>query len=68
MLRQSMWWVGRVKFPEYNHYEGVLINIISNHEGLGMGVKFPDKKRFVTLEWPQEAGKQSRLMFTVSTK
>ena len=33
-----------------NRYEGVWFNVISITRGW-MGVKFPGKKRYVTLEW-----------------
>ena len=38
-------------FPEKKHYEGVRFNVISITSGW-VGVQFPGKKRYVTLEWP----------------
>ena len=38
-------------FPEKTHYEGVRFNVISVMRGC-VGVQFPRKKRYVTLEWP----------------
>ena len=43
---------GRVSsFPEKKHYEGVSFNVISVTRGW-VGVQFPGKNRYVTLEWP----------------
>ena len=42
-------------FPEKKRYEDVRFNIISVTRGW-VGVKFPGKKRYVTLEWPPQAG------------
>ena len=49
MLRSAMG-VGGVRFSGKDHYEGVRFNVISITRGVG--VKFPGKKRYVTLEWP----------------
>ena len=38
-------------FPEKKRYEGVRFNVISVKRGW-VGVQFPGKKRYVTLEWP----------------
>ena len=38
-------------FPENKRYEGVRFNVISVTRGW-VGVQFPGKKRYVTLEWP----------------
>ena len=38
-------------FPDKKCYEGVLFNVISI-ASRWVGVKFPYKKRYVTLEWP----------------
>ena len=38
-------------FPEKNRYDSVRFNVISITRGW-VGVKFPGKKRYVTLEWP----------------
>ena len=43
--------VGGVKFSGRKRYEGVRFNVISVTRGC-VGVQFPDKKRYVTLEWP----------------
>ena len=37
--------------PEQKRYEGVRLNVFSVTRGW-VGVNFPDKKRYVTLEWP----------------
>ena len=37
--------------PRKKRYEGVRFNVISITTGW-VGVKFPGKKRYVTLEWP----------------
>ena len=42
---------GCVRFPGKKRYEDVRTNVISITRGL-VGVKFPRKKRYVTLEWP----------------
>ena len=42
---------GGVKFSGKKHYEGVRFNVISVTRGW-VGVQFPGKKRYVTLEWP----------------
>ena len=43
---------GRVSdFPEKRRYKDVRFNVISVTRGW-VGVKFPEKKRYVTLEWP----------------
>ena len=38
-------------FPKKTRYEGVRFNVISITRGW-VGVQFPGKKRYVTLEWP----------------
>ena len=43
--------VGGVIFSGKNRYEGVRFNVISVTRGW-VGVQFPGKKRYVTLEWP----------------
>ena len=43
--------VGGVRFCGKKCYEGVRFNVISITMGW-VGVKFPGKKRYVTLEWP----------------
>ena len=40
-----------VKFSGKKCYEGVRFNVISVTRGR-VGVQFPGKKRYVTLEWP----------------
>ena len=42
---------GGVIFSGKKHYEGVRCNAISVTRGC-VGVQFPEKKRYVTLEWP----------------
>ena len=42
-----------VKFSGKKRYEGVRFNVISVTRGW-VGVQFPDKNRYVTLEWPLE--------------
>ena len=42
---------GEVTFSGKKRYEGVRYNVISVTRGW-VGVKFPGKKRYVTLEWP----------------
>ena len=42
---------GGVKFSEKKLYEGVRFNVISITRGW-VGVQFPGKKRYITLEWP----------------
>ena len=42
---------GGVKFSRKKRYEGVRSNVISVTTGW-VGVQFPGKKRYVTLEWP----------------
>ena len=42
---------GGVRFSGKKHYEGVRFNVISVTRGW-VGVQFPDKKPYVTLEWP----------------
>ena len=42
---------GGVKFSRKKRYEGVRINVICITRGW-VGVQFPGKKRYVTLEWP----------------
>ena len=43
--------VGGVKFSRKKRYEGVRSNVIGVTRGW-VGVQFPGKKRYVTLEWP----------------
>ena len=43
--------VGGVTFSGKKHYEGVRYNVISVTRGW-VGVKFPGKKCYLTLEWP----------------
>ena len=43
--------VGVVKFSGKKRNEGVRFNVISITRGW-VGVQFPGKKRYVTLEWP----------------
>ena len=51
MLRNADWG-GGVKFSGgEKRYEGVRFKVISVTSGW-VGVQFPGKKRFVTLEWP----------------
>ena len=45
---------GGVKFSGKKRYEGVKFNVISVTRGR-VGVQFPDKKRYVTREWPLTA-------------
>ena len=46
--------VGGVKFSRKKCYEGVRFNVISIMRGwVWVLIKFPDKKRYVTLEWLQ---------------
>ena len=47
MLRNA---VGCQIFPEQKHYEGVRFNVIRITRGW-MGVNFPGKKRYITVEW-----------------
>ena len=42
---------GGINFSGKKHYEGVRFNVISVTRG-SVGVPFPEKKRYVTLEWP----------------
>ena len=43
--------VGGVKFSGKKRYEGVRFNVICVTRGW-VGVKFSEKKHYVTLEWP----------------
>ena len=43
--------VGGVRFSGKKRYEGVRFNVISVTRGW-VWVQFPEKKRYVTLEWP----------------
>ena len=52
MLRNAMGWgEGVSAFPE-KHYEGVRFNVISD-TWCWVGVKFPEKNRYVTLQRPR---------------
>ena len=51
MLRNADGGGGGVKFSRKKRYEGVRINVICVTRGW-VGVQFPGKKRYVTLEWP----------------
>ena len=44
--------VGGLRFSVKKRYEGVRFNVISITRGW-VGVQFPHKKRYVTLEWPK---------------
>ena len=46
--------VGGLRFSGRKHYEGVRFNVISVTRGW-VGVQFPEKKPYVTLEWPPMA-------------
>ena len=54
--------VGGVKFSEKLRYEGVIFNFICVTRGW-VGVQFPGKKRYVTLEWPQIRNSKRREAF-----
>ena len=43
--------MGVSAFPEKKRYEGVRFNVIGVMRGW-MGVQFPGKRHYVTLEWP----------------
>ena len=43
--------VGGAKFSGKKHYEGLRFNVISITMGW-VGVQFPEKQRYITLEWP----------------
>ena len=49
MLRNAVG--GGVSFPRKTCYEGARFNVISITRGW-VGVNFPGKKHYVTLEWP----------------
>ena len=51
MLRNADGVGGGVKFSGKKRYEGVKFNVIIVTRGW-VGVQFPEKKRYVTLEWP----------------
>ena len=51
MLRNTDVGEGVSSFPEKKRYEGIKFNIISVTRGL-VGVQYPGKKRYVTLECP----------------
>ena len=51
MLRNIDGGGGGITFSGEKCYEGVRFNIISVARGW-VGVQFPKKKRYVTLEWP----------------
>ena len=51
MLRNADGVGGVSNFPGKKRYEGVMFNVISVTKGW-VGVQFPGKKRYVTLEWP----------------
>ena len=42
---------GGSNFPRKKRYEGVTFNVISVTSGW-VGFQFPEKKHYVTLEWP----------------
>ena len=48
VLRNTM---GGVRFPAKKRYKGVRFNVISITRGW-VGVNFPGKKLYITLEWP----------------
>ena len=52
--------VGRCQLSRKKRYEGVRFNVISVTRGWA-GVKFPGKKRYVTLEWPRTIEGVSRV-------
>ena len=52
MLRNADGWGGGSHFPEKARYEGVRFDVIRVTRRW-VGVQFPEKKRYVTLEWPQ---------------
>ena len=51
MLRNADGGGGGVNFSVKKCYEGVRFNVISVTRGW-VGVQFPGKKHYVTLEWP----------------
>ena len=55
MLRNADGCGGGVQFSGKKRYEGVRFNVISATRRWvgGGGVQFPEKKIYVTLEWPQ---------------
>ena len=54
---------GGVRFSGEKCYEGVRFNVICVTRGW-VGVQFPEKKRYVTLEWPLRTCLLFRLSFT----
>ena len=48
-----------VNFSRKKHYEGVRFKVISVTRGW-VGIQFPGKKRYVTLEWPLTEGSQKQ--------
>ena len=53
---------GGVRFSGKKRYEGVRFNVISVTRGW-VGVQFPEKKRYVTLEWPHRFQAINALIF-----
>ena len=51
MLRNADGDGGGGNFSGKRHYKGVRFNVISVTMGW-VGIQFPGKKRYVTLEWP----------------
>ena len=49
VLRNAM---GSVKFPDKKRYECALINVFKHYKGVG-GFLISRKKRYETIEWPQ---------------
>ena len=53
VLRNADPWGWRcVRWSRKKRYEGVRFKVIQRYEGVGGGIQFPGKKRYVTLEWP----------------
>ena len=50
MLRNADGGGGGLRFSGKKHYEGVRFNVIIVTRGWA---QFPEKKHYVTLEWPQ---------------
>ena len=55
MLHNAVGGGGGSRFPRKKRYEGVRFNVISITREW-VGVKFPGKKCYVTLEWPLWCG------------